>query len=238
MFLDGVLPALTDLNLLLQRSDPIVHIMYDALFSTTCTLLSRFVNADIVQCYKNGLSNKKLLEEVENPENYLDQNKLFVSFLDNLTNRKLLEEGDISQMQCDNFFYDCLQFHKGAFLYAIKWFPLQDKLLKEARFLNFIDQKCSFVDVHSLRVRLQKYVSFSKTQINELEEEFLLLQSITLNDFRPHEKEEAAIQINEKGDQITHRIDVLWYYLYQMKIPAQRKVNLKICSICALYCPQ
>ena len=86
MFLDGVLPALTNLNLLLQRSDPIVHIMYDALFSTTCTLLSRFVNADIVQCYKNGsLSNKKLLEEVDNPENYLDQNKLYAFRLNELS---------------------------------------------------------------------------------------------------------------------------------------------------------
>ena len=70
------------------------------------------------------------------------------------------------------------------------------------------------VDVHSLCVRLQKYVSFSKTQINELEEEFLLLQSITLDDFLPDEREEAAIRINEKGDQITYRIDVLWSYLY------------------------
>ena len=72
-------------------------------------------------------------------------------------------------------------------------------------------------------VRLQKYVSFSKTQINELEEEFLLLQSITLDDVLPHEREEAAIRINEKGDQITYRIDVLWYYLYQMKIPGTNK---------------
>ena len=224
MFLDGVLPALTNLNLLLQRSDPIVHIMYDALFSTTCTLLSRFVKADIIQCYKNGsLSNKKLLEEVDNPDNYLDQNKLFVSFLAKSTIRKLLDEGDISQMQYDKFFYACLQFHKGAFLDTIKWFPLQDKLLMEARFLNFIDHKCSFVDVHSLCVRLQKYVSFSKTQINELEEEFLLLQSITLDDFLPHEREEAAIRTNEKGDQITYRIDVLWYYLYQLKIPGTNK---------------
>ena len=221
MFLDGVLPALANLNLLLQRSDPIVHIMYDALFSTTCTLLSRFVKADIVQCYKNGsLSNKILLEEVDNPDNY--QNKLFVSLLAKSTIRKLLDEGDISQMQYE-FFYACLQFHKGAFLYVIKWFPLQDKLLMEARFLNFIDQKCSFVDVHSLCVRLQKYVSFSKTQINELEEEFLLLQSITLDDFLLHEREEAAIRINGRGDQITYLIDVLWYYLYQMKIPGTNK---------------
>ena len=81
-----------------------------------------------------------------------------------------MDEGDISQTQYDDKFFDaCLQFHKGAFLNEI-------------------------VDVHFLCVRLQKYVSFSKTPINELEEE------------------------------ITYRIDVLsWYYLYQMKIPGTTK---------------
>ena len=31
-----------------------------------------------------------------------------------------------------NFFDVCQAFHKEAFIYAVKWFPLYDDLLKEA----------------------------------------------------------------------------------------------------------
>ena len=47
-FLHGALPLLINLNLLLQRSDPIIHLLYDALFDTTTILLSQFMSPQIV----------------------------------------------------------------------------------------------------------------------------------------------------------------------------------------------
>ena len=43
---------LINLNLLLHRSDPIIHLMYDALFHMSVTLLSRFISPDIITQYK------------------------------------------------------------------------------------------------------------------------------------------------------------------------------------------
>ena len=54
MFLDGALPCLTNLNLLLQRSDPIIHILYDVVFTATSTLLSRFMKPETVGKYRRG----------------------------------------------------------------------------------------------------------------------------------------------------------------------------------------
>ena len=54
-FLQGALPKLIHLYLLLQRSDPIIHYLYVTIFDTSAILLSRFVKPDVVIQYKNHL---------------------------------------------------------------------------------------------------------------------------------------------------------------------------------------
>ena len=224
MFLDGALPCLTNLNLLLQRSDPIIHILYDVLFTATCTLLSRFMKPETVGKYRRGgFSNAEIKIAVEDPTNYLTYDKLFVGLLAKSKAKKLLEEGDISQVDVDKFYNACLQFHKAAFLYAINNFPLDNDVLKHSRFLNILQQQCSFESVLFLVERFQHYISFTKTEIVEMEEEFLCLQSLQLDDFTSQAKEEATIRVDEDGDSVTYRIDVLWYHLFLMKIPGSNR---------------
>ena len=50
-------------------------------------------------------------------------------------------------------------------------------------------------------------------------QEFLLLQSITLDDFDSYVKKEACIRFDDEGEGVTYHIGVLWYHLYEMKIP-------------------
>ena len=97
-FLHGALPTLINLNLLLQRSDPIIDLMYDAVFDTSVTLLSRFISPDIVTQYKNHkLSNEDIRIIVEDPDYYLPTNTLFVGFLARTLANKLLHDGTISE---------------------------------------------------------------------------------------------------------------------------------------------
>ena len=97
--------------------------------------------------------------------------------------KKLLNKGDISQTEYDAFFDACLCFHKEALLYAVKWFPLNNDLLKEAAFLNILEPKSCFQDVLGLCEKLKKYVKFTSDQMLEMKQEFLLLQKITIDDF-------------------------------------------------------
>ena len=50
-----------------------------------------------------------------------------------------------------------------------------------------------------------------------------MLQSITLDDFDSYVREEACIRVDDEGEGVTYRIDVLWYHLYEMKIPGTSK---------------
>ena len=54
--------------------------------------------------------------------------------------------------------------------------------------IMFLDQKCSFESVMFLIEALQSFVQFSGSDLFMLEQEFLLLYSITLGDFPDHAK--------------------------------------------------
>ena len=96
IFLQGALPTLINLSLLLQQSDLIIYIIHNQLFSTTCVLLSRFTTPDIVKRYKQGETIAETTELTQDPDNLLAQNKLFLDYLARSQIKKLLSEGDIS----------------------------------------------------------------------------------------------------------------------------------------------
>ena len=90
-----------------------------------------------------------------------------------------------------------------------------------------MDQKLCFQDILSISKKSEKYIKFTSNQLVEMEQEFLLLQSIPLDDFDSYVKEEAWIQVDDEGEGVTYRIDVLWYYLYEMKIPGTSKSKFR-----------
>ena len=49
-----------------------------------------------------------------------------------------------------------------------------------------------------------------------MQQKFLLLQSITLDDFNSLVKEEACTGVDDEGEGVTYRINVLRYHLYEM----------------------
>ena len=93
-YLHSTLPLLINLNLLLQRSDPIIHLMYNAVFDVS-VLLSCFMLPEIVTQFKNMLGE----EANEDPLNYLTTDKLFVGFLPKSKVNEMLYDGTISDRE-------------------------------------------------------------------------------------------------------------------------------------------
>ena len=59
--------------------------------------------------------------------------------------------------------------------------------------------------------------------MNEMEQEFLLLQTISLYDFEDYVREQAAIRADQTGEAVRYRIDILWYYLNELKVSGTQK---------------
>ena len=134
-----------------------------------------------------------------------------------------MHDGTISKNEYEAFFTACLNFHKTGFLYVLKNFPLDNELLQHARIFNFLNQKCSFESIQFLVEKLQHYVTFTPHEFFQLEEKVILLRSVTLHDFTESALSEATIRVDIDGDSKIYWIDILWYYLYMMKIPGTNK---------------
>ena len=148
---------------------------------------------------------------------------LFIGFLARTQANKLLHDGTITENEYEVFFTACLNFHKTGFLYALKNFPLYNELLQHARIFNFLNQKCSFESIQFLVEKLQHYITFTPHKFLQLEEEFILFESVILQDFTKSALSEATIRVDIDGGSKTYRINILWYYLHMMKIPGTNK---------------
>ena len=71
--------------------------------------------------------------------------------------------------------------------------------------------------------RVSPCVSFSKNVIFKMDQEFLLLQSFDLSAFDDCVKDDVAIRSSGDRKNVSYRINRLWYYLYQMKVPGIEK---------------
>ena len=120
-----------------------------------------------------------------------------------------------------------MEFHRTAFVYALDNFPLDDDFLKHAQFLNFLDRKCTFDSVLFVAEKLKKHVQFTPQQFAELEQEFLLLQSTTLEDMPQHALDKAVIWVDPESNDKVYRIDVLWYHLFKMNIPGTTRSKFR-----------
>ena len=109
-FLHGALP-----------NDLIIYLMYDALFDTLVSLLSQFMSQQIVTQYKNSeISDDEIRILVNDEENHLSRNHLYVGFIVKTQVKKLLDDGDITKIRYDMVFNVCLIFH--VFLYVLENF--------------------------------------------------------------------------------------------------------------------
>ena len=209
------MPCLTKLNLSLEIADPIIHVLYDLLHSTAVALINSF--------RKEKLSKQNKLEIVENPGNYLDVENVVLPIMSKQQLRRIFEEGDISLVQKRKFLKACLGFYKAAFIYV-----MFDEFLKHAGVLNILDQKRSFNSVMYLVDALKSYVSVAPAQLTDMEEEFTSLQSMDISDFPKEAVNEATIRIDDDRNSKVYRIGMLWYHLFNMKMPGLQTSKFKI----------
>ena len=78
----------------------------------------------------------KYLQQLDYTSNVID-NGLFVGMTTKMHLRQLFDDGDISEVQQNTFYESVHAFYVRAMEYATRNLPLNDELLKNARFLDF-----------------------------------------------------------------------------------------------------
>ena len=206
LFFQSVLHLFDCFNLLLQREDPCIHLVYDQCESLLKKLLGRLVSSAAIDTASS-------LFDIDHNSEQLSDSDIFVGFT---TKQKLLSmesNGDCSPIQRKKFYYGVRSFYTSAISYIKQKFPFQDELLKHARFVNFENRTvCSFADVEYF---VQRYLTVPALS-TDLYDEFVSYQLLKKEDI-PSLVWESALVTPESDALPYTRIDTIWGHLAALK---------------------
>ncbi|XP_068677860.1 uncharacterized protein [Montipora foliosa] len=212
-FHNASIPLFTNFNKLLQSDEPSIHIVYDSVIKLATTLGNRIIKVEVM---------KKPLNEInlQDPTIYIPLASIHLGGMTKFTLQRLLNQGDISQTVYTRFLTAACEYFKAAFQYVLSKFPLNDELLKHARWINV--QKRSQAKWESVEYFLSRFQSALNTvNIDELYDEFCDYKSLTDEDIGLTAWKEAKVVDGSVNDQeiFHYRVDILWWHLSQMVIP-------------------
>ncbi|XP_051987012.1 uncharacterized protein LOC127647011 [Xyrauchen texanus] len=175
LFFQATLPVFTSFNLLLQREQSSIFLLHDEMMNFIRKLCAKFMVPTALQEDKQFLLFKE-------KANHLPGRKLNIGFTTRVKLNKLLDDGDITPEQMEQFHEAALAFLTYAVDYALKKLPLQEPLLKHAKFVDFRQRlECGVEDALYFVKRFPNLLPFHGPQeYNQLSDEFLEYQTIPI----------------------------------------------------------
>ena len=170
LFYQSVTPVFTELNLLLQRESPCIHLLRESMMSMLQKLLGRFVTVSAMES-----SSCVLTVLFEEKCNQLGDGEIMVGFV---TRQVLVRVQDIVQPSRIKKFYSGVRaFFVGAASYIVRKFPWSDELLQHATFVDFSKRKvCSFESVRYFLSRFPQHLPSENA--DSIYDEFRLYQNL------------------------------------------------------------
>ena len=161
----------------------------------------------------------------------MDAQSIYLGILTKNMLKKFLDQGDISQKQYKEFHDAAHYYFKSTLEYIGKKFPLDDPLIFNAVWVNVLDRantKWEHVQYfYDLFPNLMSDIS-----ADDLYEEFTDYQTLCDDDFEDVAWEKAKVLEGLKhddGENLFHyRMDVLWYYIANMKIAGSNAKRFKL----------
>ena len=129
LFFHSVLSVFNCFNLLLQREDPCIHLVYDQCESLLKKLMGRLVPASIIDAASSAIND---IDYSSN--NQLSDGDIFIGFLTRQKLLKLEAEGDCTPLQKKKFFLGVRGFYEAAISYILRKFPFSDNLCQVFEF--------------------------------------------------------------------------------------------------------
>ena len=154
-FHDASIQLFTNFNKLLQSDEPSIHIVYDSVIKLANTLGNRIIKVAVMS--KTSLNEINL----QDPEIYIPLTSIHSGGLTKFSLQRLLNQGEISERDYTRFLTAAREYFKAAFQYVLKRFPLNDELLKHARWINV--QKRSQAKWESVEYFLSRFHSALNT---------------------------------------------------------------------------
>lgn len=218
LFYNAVLPMFTIINKYLQREDPCIFAAYQCLHEFVKKVLGKILPPEKVKEVE-GFGFKDLKVDIR--EDQLDDEEIFIGIATRQKLTTLFHEGSISPKDYAEFLTAVRQFYQEVISEATKKLPLNDNLLKHARFVDFFEKSSvQFSDVEFFLLRYRNILSHIHpvTEIEQLYDEFVDYKILKQDSIPEDVWESAKVQDEEQVSRYIYRMDVIWAYLSQMKL--------------------
>ena len=188
-------------------------------------LLSRFVKPSVIEEHKDCLTEVVYAD----PANHLHTSKIFIGLTTASQIRKGLDDGDITEHLVKKFHSSVIAFYTSAVAYILQWFPFHDAIVKDSEFVDFNKkEQCDFSMVCTFIDQYSKLLPFNSIELDKVCEEFLDYQSMSKDEIPKDVWDEAICDEQDDGcNKVTyHRMDRIWSYLGEMKLPGMNTARL------------
>jgi len=218
LFLQSIMPLFTRFNQLLQREDPMIHVLYSQMRKFLKGIMCRFIKPSVIKDIRD-------VTEIDYTDrnNHLDNDKVHIGLITRSKLRKLLDEGYISVSAQNRFLQGAIAFYESAVTYAIANLPFVDDLLKHAQFVDIKRRlDSSFTELAYFVERFPDLLPYSNLKDQELLcTQFTEFQTMQDALIPPHVWDEAKVHEKQdsSGNEVIeyHRMDILWSYLENIK---------------------
>ena len=191
------MPLFDDVNRLLQKEEPLIHLIHDSLRQQLQRILMRFVKPSVV-----ASSNCPTQIQYNDQNNHKTDEDIFIG-----SAARDFISGHTTELssRIDQFHEEVKQFYIRACDYMISKFPFDDDVLLNAKVVDISKRlEMSFHQILYFINRFKCLRSAVSCTVDELEEEFMAYQTAVF------------------AETITkaERIDVAWHCISQIKDPA------------------
>jgi len=212
------MPLFTRFNQLLQREDPMIHVLYSQMHNFLKSIMCRFIKPSLIKDVGDDLTEIDYTDK----NNHLDNDKVHIGLITRNKLRILLNEGDIIVSTQNRFLQGVIAFYESAVTYAIANLPFEDDLLKHAQFVDMKPRlDSSFTELAYFIERFPELFPYSNpkdqellcTQLTEFQTmQDALIPAYVWDEAKVHEKQDSSDEVIEY-----HRMDILWSYLENVK---------------------
>lgn len=159
--------------------------------------------------------------DLSDPSVYLHPHEVFFGFMAKQKLRKMLDEDDITERQYDNVFLGACESYKASLSYILKRVPLEDPVIMNAVWIN-IPQRLSskFDQVEFFVLQFKKVLAIPEDNVTDLYNEFSDYRALADHEIPTVAWEESRVT---EEDVLHYRMNVLWWYLGQMKESGSQK---------------
>ena len=165
---------------------------------------------------------------IENEDNYVSLKDVSLGLMTKSKLNDLLENGDLSEVQYEKFVVVDIEFYKVSLKYILEKMSVEALFWKHAVWVDFEERaNTNWSDCEFIALKLANVLGFDEEKLELFYEQLHEYKIINDAELPDEAYEEALLSGTNDGHKKEYRVDVIWYYLQNMRSPVGYNYHFK-----------